>query len=266
VKTQHLDVAEHNRQVFATVTRQYLAKDLEPAEHWLLRRLKDRWSQIDMLDLGVGAGRTSFTFAAICRDYVGLDPLDEMLELCRSRVGETECVRFVRGDARDLSPFAATGFDLILFSGNGIDALNHDERRIVLRQVAAVLRPGGLLFFSVHNLRCYPLVPPPIPFDVHDPLRSLYHMVQRSRFVRRLKRVAGAVDLSTARARGWDSLRDGAHDFRILNFYIDPELQARELQEEGFVIEATLDNSGALVDVGAIRSSPNVWFCCRAGA
>jgi hypothetical protein len=59
------------------------------------------------------------------------------------------------------------------------------------------------------------------------------------------------------------SLRDGAHDFQILNFYIDPQLQVDELRQEGYFVDLTLDSTGTPVDVRDVTSSPNVWYCCR---
>jgi ubiquinone/menaquinone biosynthesis C-methylase UbiE len=261
------DVAEHNLEVFAQVTGSYMSKALDASELWLLQRLRARWHEVDMLDLGVGAGRTAFTFSAICRTYVGLDPLEEMLALCRARVGESERVRFVRGDARDLRGVGGSGFDVVLFSCNGIDALNHDDRVRVLREVAKVLKPGGVFFFSAHNLRGYPPMPDPVRFNPRDPIRSLYRRWEHDRYVRRLRREAARSDLARARVQGWMSLRDGAQDFQILNFYIDPQVQLEELQREGFVVDATVDWSGAPVRVADVTTTPNLSYCCRhAGA
>src|SRR6476661_11077234 len=46
---------------------------LTPDEQVVLERLRDRWQEIDVLDVGVGAGRTAHTFGAISRRYVGID-------------------------------------------------------------------------------------------------------------------------------------------------------------------------------------------------
>ena len=56
---------------------------------------------MDVLDLGVGAGRTSFTFAALVRTYIGIDYAQAMVEICRSRFGENDRQKFLCLDAAD---------------------------------------------------------------------------------------------------------------------------------------------------------------------
>src|SRR5689334_17874445 len=106
------DVAAFNQASFSKPASDYLSLALEPAELWLLRQHRGDWHKLRMLDLGVGAGRTALTFAAVAGSYVGLDYVDEMVRLSRERVGEDENTRFMFRDARDLSCFREGEFDI----------------------------------------------------------------------------------------------------------------------------------------------------------
>ena len=95
-----------------------------------------------------GAGRTVSLLREISSDYVGLDYTSELVLACRQRHPE---VRILHGDARDLSQFSDGSFQLVVFSFNGIDAVNAEDRLTILREARRVLRPGGALLFSTHN-------------------------------------------------------------------------------------------------------------------
>jgi SAM-dependent methyltransferase len=101
-----------------------------------------------ILDLGVGGGRTVPLLRAVSRDYVALDYTPELVAACRQKYPDAD-VR--HGDARDLSRFADGSFRLVVFSFNGIDSVNADDRMTILREVHRVLCPGGLFLFSAHN-------------------------------------------------------------------------------------------------------------------
>jgi len=58
-----------------------------------------------------------------------------------------------QADFRDLTVFAAESFDFILATDNVIDALPHHDRLRALGEAYRLLRPGGILVFSCHNIR-----------------------------------------------------------------------------------------------------------------
>jgi SAM-dependent methyltransferase len=152
-----------DEQVLAVYSRDiqvYGRLDLYPPEVVLLRRLRGRWSDVDMLDIGVGSGRTAHVFSAITKSYLGIDFSPDMLARARSVVLEERgVVELAEADARDLRALGRT-FDVVLFSGNGIDTLAPEERARVLDEVRAVLRPGGRFAFSSHSLHALPLESP----------------------------------------------------------------------------------------------------------
>lgn len=112
---------------------------------------------IDILDLGVGGGRTTGYLSSIARRYVGVDYAEKMIEVCREKFPELE---FRTADATDLSMFADGSFDAVVFSFNGIDCIVPDAgREKCLRECRRVLRSAGLFVFSTHN-PCAVLVRP----------------------------------------------------------------------------------------------------------
>jgi SAM-dependent methyltransferase len=244
----------------------YFQWDLTPPERVFLDRIGTRWGSLDMLDIGVGAGRTAYTFGAICRRYVGIDYVPRMVELSRERVAESGRCRFDIGDARDLSKFRDGEFDVVLFSFNGIDTLEHDDRIRVLQEARRVLRPGGTFFFSAHSLNVF-------PFRLTWPEVSWRHPFRVVRFYggaikrwMRLRLANRAVDPAAVRKRGWTMLVDDAHDFEMAIYYATPDEQLRQLRAAGFTVEAVLDLSGRpLADPAASRDH---WlhYLCRNGA
>ena len=132
------------------VVRHYDHSELQPAERYLFDRYVDASSRV--LDLGVGAGRTTPHLAARAARYVGLDYSQAMVDRAKARFAERE---IVHGDATDLSRFADGEFSVVVFSFNGLGCLPTDELRArCLREIHRVLEPGGAFLFSIHNATC----------------------------------------------------------------------------------------------------------------
>jgi SAM-dependent methyltransferase len=122
--------------------------DLMPCERFLFTKYLKPPMRI--LDLGVGAGRTTRYLASISAQYVGIDIAPEMIRECKRKFPSLD-IRVM--NAADLEDFRDSVFDAVVFSGNGIDYLYPDEERWrCLREVFRVLRPEGLFILSVHNL------------------------------------------------------------------------------------------------------------------
>jgi SAM-dependent methyltransferase len=100
------------------------------------------------IDIGVGGGRTVSLVRLLTDDYVAIDYSAGMVETCR-QVHPGVDVRV--GDARDLEDFDDGRFGFALFSFNGIDAVDHEDRPKVLQQMFRVLRPGAWMLYSTHN-------------------------------------------------------------------------------------------------------------------
>jgi ubiquinone/menaquinone biosynthesis C-methylase UbiE len=101
-----------------------------------------------ILDLACGHGRHSARLARSGFAVTGLDVSASSLELAR----ETEpAAEYVQGDMREL-PFEDASFDaaINLFTAFGYFEDEADDQR-VLREVARVLRPGGLFLIDTIN-------------------------------------------------------------------------------------------------------------------
>ena len=179
---------EHNVRLFdqEDIVADYEAlTGLTPSE----QRLFDRYIPpgSDVLDLGVGAGRTVDPLRSRARRYVGVDYAPNMIESCRRRFPGVE---FHVADAADLGRFESSSFDAVVFSFNGIDCLYPDEaRRRCIDECHRVLRPGGSFVLSVHN---------PSGVITLPDVRGLPPVVKLRRFARE--------GLNSAR-RSWNAIR-----------------------------------------------------------
>jgi len=187
-----------------------------------------------ILDIGIGAGRTTALLRLLSDDYVGVDYTPEMVEVARRKYPECS---ISYADARDLSQFADGAFALVFFSFNGIDAVDHIARQTILRELHRVLRPGGILLFSTHNADG-PLCGEK-PWQLGPRLSSsrlgwLRDLVERAAdFPRALSSYLKVKRLSSD-GDGYCLRPAAAHRFGIVIYYTTLERQLRDLAEAGF--------------------------------
>jgi ubiquinone/menaquinone biosynthesis C-methylase UbiE len=214
-----------------------------------------------MLDIGVGAGRTTLHFAPLAKEYVGIDYADNMIRACRRRFPDAgPSVSFVTLDARHMDAFGDASFDFVLFSFNGLDHLDHDGRIEALKEIRRVLAPGGLFCFSAHNLNSVPRLfefprseVAKRPWLVASKLIKWFLLRRLNWPLRRLPAAPCA------------TINDGAHAFRLKSHYIRPAAQVRQLAAAGFtdVRILTLDGNETKTSDGLDQlGDPWLYYLC----
>ena len=189
-----------------------------------------------MLDLGVGAGRTSFFFLPFVRHYLGLDIAPRMIDLCRERFADyrgTADFAFRVEDAAALKSCADAAFDVVLFSCNGLDCLSPERRADCLREVFRVLRTGGTFLFSAHNLQAIEAC-----YGASSPLDATRRAAIR-RFNAPFARYAGQ-----DAALFWDGVY--GDEGLLKHIYVQPRAQQRALASEGFTAVRVISSATGL--------------------
>ncbi len=95
-----------------------------------------------VLDAGCGTGRVAIELAARGFSVVGLDADPSMLSAARSKA---PTLRWIDADLTDTDAHLNETFDLVALAGNVMIFLQHGTEQLVVDQLAARLRPGGLL-------------------------------------------------------------------------------------------------------------------------
>jgi SAM-dependent methyltransferase len=219
----------------------------DPGELGALTHVADRVRGVPVLDIGIGGGRTVALLRLLSGDYLGIDYMPEFVELARARhPGE----RFAVGDARDLKDIADASKGLVVFSLNGIDAVGHDDRQLVLASVRRVLSPGGTFLLTTLNkdnpmfganpgtaperswlegsLR--PAPPAPEPVESAEPLQDDSWLIAVKNW-RRLRK-------ETRDEGDWGLAPFAAHLFGFLAHYTTVGGAVAELDRHGFDVDA----------------------------
>jgi len=197
----------------------------------------------DILDLGVGTGRTTRYLAPLARRYEGIDFSPVMVDAAH-RLMPSASVHL--GDMRDLSVFPDASFDFVFGSNNVISAVGHADRLRVVAEVHRVLRAGGKFVFTCHN-RGYSLAGAGPRLELHrNPVTSLRDLL---RYVKRQINHA-RVRKFRRRTDEYDLFDDVGHDFSLLHYYIDRPHAQRQLEDAGFGVLDVLDPFGDSLAAG----------------
>jgi len=230
---------------------------LQPPERTVLEVFAADLPGWDVLDIGVGAGRTTAHLAGRARSYRAVDYSESMVAACRGRFPEL-ADRISVMDVCDLSALGDDAFDFVLFSFNGLDYLpSYDARQLALREIRRVTRPGGVFTFSSHNLDNPDLFS--FRAKAATGLRQKVEHVVKHGY--RLLANTGYLE---ARGRPWARLRDGGHLFTLTNFYVKPGEQRLELERHGFTdvrLYGLADGRELASDRGI--EDPWVYYSCR---
>jgi SAM-dependent methyltransferase len=237
------------------------ASGLQAPEARILEELRPHMGAWAMLDVGVGAGRTTRHFAPAVADYTGADISPSMVAHCRRHFDSGQR-HFVLADVRELSMLGERRFDFVLFSFNGLDYLTHDDRLRALAQVHAVCRPGALFCFSTHNIRALSHLMRLRSQYTRDRVRLWRNL---GNWLRWRLRHAREVARAAADRRDWAIVNDGAHECRLQTYYVRPAAQLAQL-EPLFGDSRVFSLSGEELAREQLESVDDDWlyFVCRA--
>ena len=239
------------------IARHYQSRSLTAAETAALLKYQAAFAGRDVLDLGVGTGRTTWYLQPLARRYLGVDYSPGMVESFRAALPGID-VR--QADIRDLSELESGSFDFVLGSCNVIDALSHFDRLLALRGLRRLLRSGGLLVFSSHNRAVPAAFGGPRLQRSRNPVTQAQHvlvylkrLVNHARF-RRLRRSEPEYAL----------LHDAAHDYSLLHYYVDRETQRKQLERAGLRLLDVFAASGRAAGAEEIDTeSSSLLYVCR---
>lgn len=195
-----------------------------------------------ILDLGCGAGRTTYSLRSAGWRTCGLDLSEPLLRAAQRRFPG---LPLLQADATALT-FASHTFDAALFSFNGIDDIHPESaRERCLAEAYRVLRPGGVIILSTHNM-----------------LGATF-----SGGYRYPRGYLNALKLLAKQAGNWQFRKwylryDDDSGPRHL-FSAPPGRTVRQLQRAGFIVEQVCGASGERRPRAVLMHEAHVYFVAR---
>lgn len=122
------------------------------SEHLIITKYLDLLKNSNVLDIGIGGGRTTKFLYPISKSYIGIDYSPEMVEASKLNFPHLPNDTLLEWDARNIKGLNKN-FDFIFYTWNGLDCMGHDDRIVCLQSIYDILNPGGLFYFSTHLLK-----------------------------------------------------------------------------------------------------------------
>ncbi len=232
-------------------------RDLHKPEQTILEYLRSDLKDMRMLDIGVGAGRTTLHFADLVKEYVGIDAAKNMIEACKKRFANAERkISFEVCNVKNMDMFEDNYFDFILFSFNGLDYLDREGRREALSEIRRVCKQGGLFYFSSHNLYSIKRTLTVKWSAILENPRAILYLLKLP--------IIRLMNPSPEKLAKMDYaiIKDGGHRFRIVTYYIKPEKQIEQLTELEFKnIKIYSLEEGQEIDISSdLSSARDYWL------
>jgi len=237
-----------NGQVVSFYERQ---AGLQPCEAYLFAKYIQPGANV--LDMGVGGGRTTQALASMAGRYVGADYSHPMVAACARRYPGLE---FRHCDATQMTQFANGEFDAMVFSFNGIDYITEDDARArCLAEAGRVLKDGGIFIFSSHNARQLGIWP------IYRGASALQAAWRTLRALGKSAAIAGRTLRSGAYARGEGYIQDPVHGGGIRTYVSTPAAFRPQLALAGLrIIEIV---RGPETDVRSDALTSWHYYACR---
>jgi ubiquinone/menaquinone biosynthesis C-methylase UbiE len=247
-----------------TVSRDYASREyIEPAEKTFLDEYSPVLKEMNMLDMGVGGGRTTKYFAPVVKKYTGADYAPAMIEACRKRYRNK--YEFLEADARNMAEFNDSIFDFVLFSFNGIDSFSQRDRFSALREINRVLKINGIFFFSSHNLEWTELVDRFRIRQNRNKNRFTQQALKNIRLNLQNKSLNMANYIDKLRKNSKGHIYDNSLDGKAKVYYITPSEQISQLAQCGFKDIETYSLNGVKTgDKDILNTGGWVYYLCRA--
>jgi SAM-dependent methyltransferase len=226
--------------------------DLLPAEALLFERYVGPGSAV--LDVGVGAGRTTGYLRDRADSYLGVDYSPAMVEAARQHHPDA---RLEVDDATRLDRVPEASVDVAVFSFNGIDYVDERGRASVFAALRRVLRPGGVLIFSSHNPR-FVQRPSPMPFLRQVVRRPRAVLRWLAAFLRHLLRKLTEGQFWRGRGSTFDPAHGGVHTYAA-----SPRRVRRELRAVGFLVEAIVPDDEIRSTHSGALTAPWYYYAAR---
>lgn len=223
------------------IERLYRNEALTRVEAIALLRHQPAFAGKDVLDIGVGTGRTSIYLAPLAHRYQATDYSPVMVRHMQRAMPHIDVLQ---ADMCHMPQLADASFDFVLASNCVFDASGHADRIATLREIHRVLRPGGLLMFTAHNRNWEHALHGPRLRRSRNPVTQVLLAMHWLRSVRNRMRLR-RLQVFTG---DYAILNDLVHDCSLMHYNIAPDRQRRQLSEQGFDTIEVLDDKGRARD------------------
>ncbi|MHB1254163.1 MAG: class I SAM-dependent methyltransferase [Candidatus Humimicrobiaceae bacterium] len=260
------------------ISKDYARRDyLDSPESKIIEELRDVLPKFNMLDMGVGGGRTTRYFLPLVNSYIGADYAPNMIAECKKKFKNKKIFEVL--DVRNMSKFSDNMFDFILFSYNGIDSFGLEDRETALKEIKRVLRNDGYFSFSTHNINWHGLSDlftiknmfkrltnktesTKNPFSVFIIFFKSVFINLRLNFQNKSFNIKNHID--HLRKEGYGCLIDNSLNGKASIFYTSYKSQIQQLKKLGFKnITAYSVNGIKTEDESELNKSGWIYYLCR---